>query len=157
MATDQAKGTCFVIAPIGDDGSPERIRSDQVLKYIIEPVVDSIGYVALRADQISKSGSITNQVIEHLIDDALVIADLTGHNPNVFYELALRHAIRKPVVLIIEEGEDIPFDIKTERTIFFNHTDLASVDRCKNALTAQIKAVGSDPRDVDNPITLPWM
>jgi hypothetical protein len=97
-----SKKTCFVIAPIGDRDDSVRTRSDQVFKYIIAPAATECGYEALRADQIPKPGIITSQVIQHLIDDPLVIADLTGPNANVFYELAVRHAFRKPVVQIVE-------------------------------------------------------
>ncbi len=95
------KKTCFVIAPIGDPDSDIRRRSDQILKHIIKPAVGKCGYDAIRADQISEPGMITHQVIEHVVGDPLVVADLTGQNPNVFYELAIRHAIRKPFVPLI--------------------------------------------------------
>jgi hypothetical protein len=76
--------------------------------HIIHPVAKECGYLAIRADEISEPGIITSQVIQHLLDDHLVIADLTGHNANVFYELAIRHAIRKPVLQLIQKGEQIP-------------------------------------------------
>src|SRR3954453_10572257 len=103
---------CFVIGPIGDPGSADRKRSDQVLKHIIAPSVSPYGYSAVRADHISEAGMITSQVIQHVIDDPLVIADLTGRNPNVFYELAIRHAVRKPYIQLIEAGEALPFDVQ---------------------------------------------
>jgi hypothetical protein len=56
---------CFVIAPIGGEGTETRKRSDQILKYVIQPSVSSCGYEALRADQISQPGDITTQVIHH--------------------------------------------------------------------------------------------
>ena len=69
--------SCFVIAPIGNEGSDTRKRSDQILRHIIDPVVVGCGYsTALRADRISESGRITQQVIQHVTDDDLVIADL---------------------------------------------------------------------------------
>ena len=100
--------TCFVIAPIGDPESQIRKRSDQVLKHVIGPAVASCGYRALRADQISEPGMITSQVIQHIVEDPLVVADLTDRNPNVFYELAIRHAIRRPLVQLIKKGNKSP-------------------------------------------------
>ncbi len=97
----QKRKVCFAVTPIGEEGSEIRRRSDQVLRYIIEPVMANLDYETVRADRISQPGMITNQVIEHLIDDDLVVADLTGSNPNVFYELAIRHATRKPIVTLI--------------------------------------------------------
>src|SRR6478609_9478228 len=75
--------TCFVIGPIGETGSEIRTRSDKVFKYIIKPVVTECGYHSIeRSDMDSRPGLIGSQIINRLIDDDLVIADLTGHNPN---------------------------------------------------------------------------
>lgn len=132
---------CFVIAPIGQEGSDERKRSDQVLRHIIRPVAEEFGYLAIRADQIAEPGVITAQVIQHVAEDAIVIADLTGHNPNVFYELGVRHAAGKPVIQIARSGEALPFDVGAVRTIFFDHRNMDSVDDCRQALRAQISAI----------------
>ena len=112
MARDTQK-TCFVIAPIGEPESDTRSRSDLVLRHIIRPAVEAKGYKAIRADEISEPGIITSQVIQHVVDDSLVIADLTERNPNVFYELAVRHVFRRPPIQIIERREDIPFRCRT--------------------------------------------
>lgn len=146
--------TCFVIAPIGSDGSADRLRSDQVLKHIIGPSVRECGYEPIRADQIAEPGLITSQVIQHVVDDPLVIADLTGRNPNVFYELALRHAIKKPVVQIINSTETIPFDVAASRTVHVDHRDLDSVAKAKEEIVRQIKSVEKNPSDVDTPISV---
>jgi hypothetical protein len=148
-----SKKICFVIAPIGEKGSETKDRSDKVLKYIIRPSVEECGYKAIRADEISKPGIITTQIIQHLVEDDLVIADLTERNPNVFYELAIRHAVKKPIVQIIKDGEEIPFDVATTRTIPLDHQDLESAIECKETLIKQIHSVEEDPERVDNPIT----
>ena len=88
------------------------------------PAVEKCGYVAKRSDNIPEPGIITSQVIQHVLNDPMVVADLTGSNGNVYYELALRHAIKKPLVQIISDNEKIPFDIANMRTIQFNHQDL---------------------------------
>lgn len=144
---------CFVIAPIGDEGTEVRRRSDQILKYIIEAAAQECGYETLRADKISEPGIITSQIIQHLLEDPLVVADLTGHNPNVFYELAVRHVIRKPVVQLIAKGEQIPFDVAATRTIQVDHHDLESAAKCRQALIGQIKSVEKDAAEVDTPIS----
>lgn len=105
MSVKQQKNICFVISPIGDDNSDTRKRSDMVLKHIICPPIEQLGYEVIRADKISEPGIITTQIIQLIVDSALVIADLTERNPNVFYELALRHAIRKPLVQLIKNGK----------------------------------------------------
>src|SRR5262245_40370896 len=89
---------CFVIAPIGEPTSETRRRSDQVFRHIIQPAAEACGYRAQWALDMSDPGTITHHVIDRLQNDPMVIADLTGHNANVFYELAIRHAVRKPLV-----------------------------------------------------------
>ena len=148
------KQVAFVISPIGEPDSPTRKRADQILNYVIEPVVSEFGYKAIRADKISKPGVITSQIIDHLLNDHLVIADLTGRNPNVFYELAVRHTVRKPIIQMIQEGERIPFDVSTTRTIQINHEDLTSVDKATKELRRQIEAVEKNPTLVDSPISM---
>src|SRR3954453_18320013 len=93
--------TCFVISPIGAADSPQRKRADIVLKHIFKHALEPLGYAVVRADEISQPGSITLQVLERVLESDLVIADLTDHNPNVFYELAVRHASQKPVIHVI--------------------------------------------------------
>ncbi len=147
------KKICFIIAPIGETKSETRNRSDQILKHIITPATNECGYKPIRADQISEPGMITSQVIQHIIDDPLVIADLTDRNPNVFYELAIRHALKKPLVQIIKKGEPLPFDVAGTRTIQVDHHDLDSTEEAKREIVRQIKAVEKDPSKIDNPIS----
>ena len=145
---------CFIIAPIGESESEIRKRSDQVLKHVIRPAANECGYETLRADEISEPGIITSQVIQHIVEDPLVIADLTGRNPNVFYELAIRHALRKPLVQIIKKGEQIPFDVAATRTIFVDIHDLDNVEEAKKEIVKQIKAVEMDASNIDTPISV---
>ena len=145
---------CFVIAPIGETESETRKRSDQILKHVISPAAVECGYSATRADQISEPGMITSQVIQHIVDDPLVIADLTERNPNVFYELAIRHAIRKPLVQLIKKGEQIPFDVAGTRTIHVDHRDLDSVEEAKTEIIAQIRSLEADSSKLETPISV---
>jgi hypothetical protein len=135
------KKICFVISPIGEDGSEIRERSDQILKHIIVSSVEQLGYTIIRADKIAEPGIITTQIIEHIVDAELVIADLTDKNPNVFYELAIRHAIRKPLVQMIKKGEVIPFDVAATRIIQFDLQSLDSVAAAKEEIISQVTAV----------------
>jgi hypothetical protein len=149
-----ANKTCFVIAPIGEPDSRVRKRSDQVLKYVIRPAAEACKLTALRADEISKPGLITTQVIQHVIEDPVVVADLTGHNANVFYELAIRHAIRRPYVQIIDEKDRLPFDVAGVRSIQFSHSDLDSVNSARDEITKQIRAMLETDSPCESPITV---
>ena len=151
---DTNEKICFVIAPIGEPGTDTRTRSDQVLEHIIRPVVESCGYKAVRADEIAEPGIITNQIIRHVVDDPLVIADLTGQNPNVFYELAIRHATRKPLVQIINKVEDIPFDVGSMRTIPVDHQNLDSVEEAKSEIKRQIQSLEKSSSSLESPISV---
>jgi hypothetical protein len=148
---------CFVITPIGKDDSEIRDHSDKLLKHIIQPIVEKLGYnEPMRADKILTPGIITMQIVEHLVNDDLVIADLTGGNPNVFYELAIRHITKKPIVQLIKKGDHIPFDVTVIRTIEFDLKDLDNVEQCKKMLEDQIREAEKNPTMISSliPATL---
>jgi nucleoside 2-deoxyribosyltransferase len=114
----------FIACPIGSDDSPERARSDDLLKYVIHPVVKELLGVppeqaTVRADKMGEPGRITTQVLRELIEADVVIADLTGTNPNVMYEVGIRQATVKPFVLMAEKGQRLPFDLNDLRTVFY--------------------------------------
>lgn len=110
-----------------------------------------------RADQIDKPGTITKQIIEYIYKSKLVIADLSYHNPNVFYELALRHAFRLPTVQLIRKSDRIPFDLNQIRTIIIDTTDIFSlvpkIEIYRSEIASQVRQALNDPDAVDNPIT----
>jgi hypothetical protein len=148
---------CFVIAPIGEPGSPTRIRADQVLQYVIGEALRPLGYKVLRADKISEPGYITIQVLQKLQSSALTIADLTERNANVFYELAALHSMARPAVIhIVDDAERIPFDVTGLRLVKFNYKDLKSVGDAKIEIQEHARQI---ERGVlgDNPITLAGM
>ncbi len=149
-----AKKICFVICPIGGPDTEVRERSDAILNYIISPVVQSFGYEALRADKISETGMITNQVIEHLLEDPLVVADLTDHNANVYYELAIRHVVKKPVVHVIEYGQTPPFDTKDIRAIPVASKNLKIAEEAKKQISEHLGALEKDPTKIVTPISM---
>jgi hypothetical protein len=121
---------------------------------VIRPVAAECNYRALRADEIAEPGLITSQVIQHVLRDELVVADLTDRNPNVFYELALRHTARLPLIQIIEKGELLPFDVAGLRTIQIDHRDMDSVADAKAQIIKQIRAVEAKPDTVSTPVEI---
>lgn len=114
------KKRAFVISPIGSEGSEVRKEADSVFKYIIKPALEACGVEGQRADQVSKTGRISDQMFSAILQGDFCIALLTGHNPNVFYELAIAQAAGKPVVMMIKKGERLPFDVANWRCIKYD-------------------------------------
>lgn len=79
---------CFIITPIGSENSETRRATDGIIKAVIRPVLKEHKFEAKASHEMSSPGSITNQVLHHILTDKMVIANLTGLNPNVMYELA---------------------------------------------------------------------
>lgn len=117
---------CFVISPIGAENSEVRRHADTVFNCIIQPACEpdpaegGPAYVAERGDHKTAPGKITDQIYEDILEAELIIAVLTGANPNVYYELAIAQSAAKPVILLMEKGYEAPFDIKDQRIIYYD-------------------------------------
>lgn len=113
------KRRCFVISPIGAEGSEIRAHADDVFRFIIEPAMSDFGIEAVRSDQMHETGRITEQMFREIIQSDLCAVVLTYHNPNVFYELAVAQAAARPAILLAEKGHDLPFDVQDLRTVHY--------------------------------------
>jgi hypothetical protein len=149
--------TCFYITPIGEENSEQRKHADLFLGSIVEPAIEPLGLKVIRADTIDKPGLITNQIIEYIMRSKLVIADLSFHNPNVFYELALRHVSRLATVQIVRKGDKIPFDIGNFRTVILDCSDIYTLvpklETYRSEIATQARTALEQPDSVENPIT----
>lgn len=149
---------CFITCPIGEDDSVERKHSDMILKHLIEPVVQKHGLKAVRSDKIERSGLINQQILNYLVKSRLCIADLSFNNPNVFYELGVRHTCLLPSIPIIRKGDKIPFDVSQGRTIKIDTSDpytlIDRIESAKKELDEYITGIMNNPKDYndDNPI-----
>jgi hypothetical protein len=137
--------TCFIVGPIGDrlepPGTDGRLRYEQatqIWENVFEPACQRFGMTPVRADKIAESGEIPEQIFTFLRDADVVIADLTGGNANVMYELGLRHT-RDKITIQIGEHERLPFDVNTIRTVKFKRTEAGLID-ARNALEEAIRA-----------------
>lgn len=145
---------CFVASAFGETPE-ERARTKQVLRHLVRKVLSPLGYTVIRADEIDDEGLITNQVIEHLLEDELVIADLSGRNPKVSNEVAVRHAVARPVVHLITAGETIPFDVAQMRAVTYALDDPDLLEEAQDELRRKMAAIEqSDDKPAINPITV---
>jgi hypothetical protein len=126
---------CFVMMPFGK-------RFDEVYRMLISPAVTGNGMTTLRADEIAGSGFIIEQIRTAIQQSRLCIADLTGANPNVLYEVGYTQAAGKPLVLLAEEGSQLPFDIAHVRVIFYG----SDLEAAQSLLRRAISVVLSSSR-----------
>jgi hypothetical protein len=112
-----ASDSCFVLMPFGPPVG-------DYYQQIYEPAIRKAGLRPVRADaDIFGTGKIIDQIWDGINAAKVLVAELTSRNPNVFYELGLAHALDKPVVLISSNEDDVPFDLKHIRVIYYNVTD----------------------------------
>lgn len=142
------KKNCFVITPIGDPGTAIRRATDGLIA-AIRPGLENAFEIHV-PHLMSDAGSITAAVIEHILNDDLVIANLTALNPNVMYELAVRHCNQKPIVMLAQVGTKLPFDISDQRTVFYEN-DLSGMGEIVAALGPAVEMAMSAPNS-KNPV-----
>lgn len=106
---------CFVIMPFKD-------KYNGIWENVIKPTVENYGDTCKRADDIFAPGSIINDIIDHIHISDYIIADLTEKNPNVYYELGFTQALNKQVILITQDIDSLPFDVKHQRVIIYSDT-----------------------------------
>lgn len=111
---------CFVISPIGEEGSKIRQHADDVYEFIIKPALEPFNIEPIRSDKIHETGKISTQIYNNIQTNDLCIVVLSFENPNVFYELAIAQCAVRPVIILVEEGHRLPFDIQDERSVFYD-------------------------------------
>ena len=113
MPSDREKPKAFVIMPFDTEARP-------VYEDFIHPTLDNLGFDVSRADDLLDQRNILRNILSSIESADLLVADLTDSNSNVYYELGLAHALRKPVILLGQDIEEIPFDIRSYRLIIYD-------------------------------------
>lgn len=132
---------CFVMMPFKN-------HFNRYYQDIFIPAIKNSGLVPIRADEINKPGVIINQIWEGIKQSHLCLAEVTGLNPNVMYELGLAHAINKPVVLVVQNSaKDIPFDLRALRHIVYDTSTTTWVEDLKKNIEKMIREVINAPSD----------
>lgn len=139
----------FVVMQVGAKDSPERKRADEIYDFIVAPAVKIAGLEPYRADLDLTPGAITPKMLLELLSARVVIADLTGRNPNVFYELGIAHSFARPLISIADSSSSLPFDAKDERVIELGEYSASGLtyaqgEQAKDFLQESLRIVLSD-------------
>jgi len=136
--THEQPEQCFVVMPFGikpmNDGSGRLYDFNKVYRVIIQRAIKEAGLEPVRADERKVSDIVHADMFKQLRDRGVVLADLSLENPNVFYELGVRHVMSaRGTVLMCRAGSELPFDVKLSRVIFYDydgqHLDWEEVER----------------------------
>ena len=130
--------TCFVMMPFGE-------WFDRYYQEIYTSAIKEAGFEPVRGDELFHTGSVVEQIWEQIEKAKVLIADLSGKNPNVFYELGLAHAARKPVVLTAGNLEDVPFDLRHLRVIIYDIREPEWASRLRQSVTDYLRNAAKEP------------
>lgn len=130
--------TCFVMMPFGE-------WFDKYYQHIYIPAIKDAGFEPIRADELFATGTVVEQIWEQIRKSKVLLADLTDRNANVFYELGLAHAARKPVVFTAPCVDDVPFDLRHLRVIIYEIREPEWSSKLKSKVTDYLKNSLKDP------------
>ncbi len=130
--------TCFIVMPFGE-------WYDRYYKEVYAGATKDAGFEPQRADGLFSTGTVIEQIWEQIRKAKVLLADLTGKNANVFYELGLAHAVSKPVILITGNLEDVPFDLRHLRVIVYDIRDPFWGDKLRKNITAYLRSARKEP------------
>jgi response regulator RpfG family c-di-GMP phosphodiesterase len=139
------KKKCFVIMPFSATTSCNQDHWSEIFENTIKAAVDESGfnYECFRASCVI--GNIIKDIIDHLNKSDVVIADMTDRNPNVFYELGVRHALKDATILITQNMNDIPFDLRHYAAIEYDWKTKKGRDNFKEEIKRVFLKIESDP------------
>lgn len=146
--------TCFVIMPFGEktDADGKVINFDKIYQSLIKDTIESLGITCVRCDEIREAGWIHSKMFEHIYNSDVAIVDITSLNPNVFYELGVRHAlVESGTVLIRRKGTAIPFNIQGFQVIEYDRRNIENDDEAKKKIADLIQN-GLKLKKKDSPV-----
>ena len=149
------KSICFVIMPYEkkENFDGEIIDFDRLYDSAIQPAVNEVGLECIRSDRVGKAGRIHNEMFRNIIEADVVIVDITTLNPNVFYELGVRHTARQSVTILIgSKGTHIPFNINDRRVIEYKIESESDYGKLKETIKKFIISGLENYGENDSPI-----
>ena len=155
-AQSTSKPICFVIMPISDTHGYDNGHFGRVYEHVLKPAIIQAGFNAVRADDANKTDYIVLGIIQRIVESEMVLCDFSARNPNVMYELGIRHAFNKPVVLVKDNITDKVFDISGLRhTEYDKSLRIDSVQKDIDQICNFIKKTAeADSGDVNSVIQL---
>jgi hypothetical protein len=127
---------CFVLMPFSDFNDIQSVYENH-----IKPIIENKCELKCeRADDIHNISGVMQSVWESINRARIIIAEMTGKNPNVFYELGIAHTLGKPVIMITQSMDYVPFDLKHLRCIVYEYKP-GKIDKFENALEKTVKTV----------------
>ena len=139
------KPRAFVLMPFSSE-------FESVYGLFIGDALTEAGYEVFRADDICSQQNILQDIIDAIVTSDLIIADLTTSNPNVYYELGLAHALKRPVVLLTQDTSELPFDLRSYRVIPYD-TDFAQIPKARAELLEVAKLAIAGKLRFGSPVT----
>lgn len=131
---------CFCIMPFGES-------FDDYYKTVYRPAIISAGLSPRRADDLYRPSNIVSDIWSYTKQARIILADLSGRNANVFYELGLAHAIAKPAILVADSLDSIPFDLRSLRVLVYDKNDAEWGARLKSSVENSIREILDSPRE----------
>jgi hypothetical protein len=129
--------TCFVIIPFND-------QYNDIYQDVLIPAIEKAGYKPVRGDSVYGVGPVIEDIFYGIRSASVLVADVTGKNPNVNYELGIAHALNKPAVIISQSVDDIPFDYRHLRAIVYNPQSVTWVAQLTDKIIKTLESVKNE-------------
>ena len=133
----QLSKKAFVLMPFNS-------QMDSYYSEIYQPALEAAGYAVAKADDIFAPRPIMTDIQDGIVSADVILCEMTGQNPNVFYELGLSHAIGKPAILVSNRQDDIPFDLRYIRVILYDQAEVGWDGKLREQVAAAARSVNQD-------------
>ncbi len=152
IGNKESEKKCFVIMPFSTSVSCRDVQWTDIFSNTIKPAVEEagFGYACERSEALH--GNIIEDILDRLNRADLIVADLTDKNPNVFYELGVRHALRGSTILIAQDLDDVPFDLRPYATHTYDWTTEKGREQFKQRVKEVISFIEAKPAAAQSPV-----
>jgi hypothetical protein len=144
--SDKKQKKCFVLIPFADD-------FEEIFQHAIKAAAEEKGYICERMKEITGPINIVNEIVGNIFDADLIVADLSGQNANVYYELGVAHSVPPPnkSIMIAAKDDEIPFDIAIYQVLKYER-GYEGILRLRKGIAEQIEFIENQPQNTTNPV-----